>query len=237
MKSNKKEKSELEIKKELISNDLSKLLGALIIILLIAGIFGYLGYIYSKDNNISISHGIIFGTLFPFGVGLLELYNCNSFLCFILYTVVYIIIASFVPTFVGGIILFLIIGIFIVKFIDIEQKDRTEEINKIIEKNNKDTNNYNTNEKGVYDKSKGYITPYEPITMDEEVLTEDEAIEDEIDEDSENRYIDDEEEFECEMCFKKISEEEYELYDCMCEECFMNVHTDSNGNFHDEELF
>ena len=39
------------------------------------------------------------------------------------------------------------------------------------------------------------------------------------------------------MCFKKISEEEYELYDCMCEECFMDAHTDKYGNFHDDEYF
>ena len=114
MESNKKEKSKLEIKRELISNDLSKLLGALIFILLIAALCGYAGYIYSKDNNLSISHGIIFGILFPLGVSLLELLDCNNFFCFILYTIVYIAIVSFIPTFVGGIILLLIIGIFII---------------------------------------------------------------------------------------------------------------------------
>ena len=31
------------------------------------------------------------------------------------------------------------------------------------------------------------------------------------------------EEYYCERCFKKISEEEFELYDCMCEECFEEV--------------
>ncbi len=29
-----------------------------------------------------------------------------------------------------------------------------------------------------------------------------------------------EEEYNCEICLNKITEEEYELYDCMCEECF-----------------
>ena len=210
MESNKKEKSKFEIKRELISKDLSKLLGALIVILLITGICGYAGYIYSKDNNLSISHGIIFGILFPLGIGLLELFNCNNFFCFVLYTLAYIAIASFMPTFVGGILLFLMIGIVIIDFIDIERKDRSEEINQIIE----DTN-YKEN-----------LIEKDPISVDT----------DETIENIENKDIYGEE-FECEMCFKKISEEEYELYDGMCEDCFMDVHIDNDGNYHDEEFF
>ena len=139
MESNEKEKSKLELKRKLISNDLSKLLGALIFILLVAGVSGYVGYIYSKDNNLSISHGIIFGALFPLGVGLLEQFDCNNFFCFILYTIIYITIVSFIPTFVGVIILLLIIGIFIIDLISIEREDRTEKINSIISKNNIDS--------------------------------------------------------------------------------------------------
>ena len=41
----------------------------------------------------------------------------------------------------------------------------------------------------------------------------------------------------CERCFKKISLEEYELNDFMCEDCYQEVHTDKNGNFHDDEYF
>ena len=44
-------------------------------------------------------------------------------------------------------------------------------------------------------------------------------------------------EFECEVCFKKISEEEYELYDGMCEDCFYDAHLDDEGKFHDEEIY
>ena len=33
-------------------------------------------------------------------------------------------------------------------------------------------------------------------------------------------YSNSEEEYYCEICLKRISEEEYELHDCMCEECF-----------------
>ena len=138
------------------------------------------------------------------------------------------------------IILFLIIGTFIIDFIYIERKDRDEEINKIIAKNNADINmncNHNISEKEVYDKSDVSIEPSEQKAMDKEEINEEEIITDEIDEGSVNQYIDNQEEFECEMCFKKISEEEYELYDGMCEDCFMDVHIDSDGNYHDEELF
>lgn len=38
------------------------------------------------------------------------------------------------------------------------------------------------------------------------------------------------EEYECERCFKKISQEEFDLYDGMCEECFDETHYDFNGN-------
>lgn len=44
-------------------------------------------------------------------------------------------------------------------------------------------------------------------------------------------------ECECERCFKKISLEEYELNDFMCEDRYQEVHTDKNGNFHDDEYF
>lgn len=36
-------------------------------------------------------------------------------------------------------------------------------------------------------------------------------------------------EYECERCFKRISEEDYDLYDGMCEECFDETHYDFNG--------
>ena len=38
------------------------------------------------------------------------------------------------------------------------------------------------------------------------------------------------------MCFRRISQEEYEMYECMCEECFMDIHTDENGKF-DENYY
>ena len=36
-------------------------------------------------------------------------------------------------------------------------------------------------------------------------------------------FISKKEEFYCERCFKRISEKEYELNECMCEDCFTDV--------------
>ncbi len=210
---NKQNKTKSDIKNELISKDLSELLGALIIFFLVGGACGYVGYIYSKDNNLSVSHGIIFGILFPLGVSLLEKLNCNNFFCFILYTIVYLAVVSLMPTFVGIIILLLVIGILIIDFIYIAKQDRTKEIEE------------------HYNRNKGNNT----TTFDNNKYFQEEQI---VEYNSDKDYYKQEvEEFECEMCFKKISEEEYELYDGMCEDCFMDLHIDNDGNYHDEELF
>ena len=203
----KNDKNKIDIKSQLISNELNEFLKSLIVFLLISILFGYVGYIYSKDNNLSISHGIIFGVLFPLGVGLLEMSNFSNFFITLIYTIAYLAIASHIPTFVGGIILFIIIGLLVINFIYIEKKDRTKEI--------EEYNNYNNCNK------KRNVT----TIQNNNYIAEDYSI-------KENP-----EEYECEMCFKKISEEEYELYDCMCEECFMDAHTDKYGNFHDDEYF
>ena len=44
------------------------------------------------------------------------------------------------------------------------------------------------------------------------------------------------EKYYCERCFKEISYEESELYDNMCEECFMDTHIDNQGNYMDNLL-
>lgn len=44
-------------------------------------------------------------------------------------------------------------------------------------------------------------------------------------------YSDLEEEYYCEVCLKRIPEEEYELHDCMCEECFFEKENYNNMKF------
>lgn len=42
------------------------------------------------------------------------------------------------------------------------------------------------------------------------------------------------EQYHCEMCLKEISKEDYDAYECLCEECYMAIHTDENGNFRED---
>lgn len=220
-----KVKNKVDIKKELISKELTELIKSLLAFIFLTVLFGYAGYTYSIDNNQDIKHGIVFGSLFPLGIALIKTLDIGNAFIYIVYTIAYICLIDYVPTFVGFIILFTIIAIFIFCFIRIEKKDRTEEISKI--------NNLNNNV--------NYTKPNTKITRPKEIIKEDyiPIIDEEIENDEEKDFLDEDEKLdcECERCFKKISFEEYELNDFMCEDCYQDVHTDKHGNFHDDEYF
>lgn len=225
MENSEKVKNKVDIKKELISKELTELIKSLLAFIFLTVLFGYAGYTYSIDNNQDIKHGIVFGSLFPLGIALIKTLDIGNAFIYIVYTIAYICLIDYVPTFVGFIILFTIIAIFIFCFIRIEKKDRTEEISKI--------NNLNNNV--------NYTKPNTKVTRPKEIIKEDyiPIIDEEIENDEEKDFLDEDEKLdcECERCFKKISFEEYELNDFMCEDCYQDVHTDKHGNFHDDEYF
>lgn len=225
MENSEKVKNKVDIKKELISKELTELIKSLLAFIFLTVLFGYAGYTYSIDNNQDIKHGIVFGSLFPLGIALIKTLDIGNAFIYIVYTIAYICLIDYVPTFVGFIILFTIIAIFIFCFIRIEKKDRTEEISKISNLNN------NVN----------YTKPNTKITRQKEIIKEDyiPIIDEKIENDGEKDFLDEDEKLdcECERCFKKISFEEYELNDFMCEDCYQDVHTDKHGNFHDDEYF
>ena len=225
MENSEKVRNKVDIKKELISKELTELIKSLLAFIFLTVLFGYAGYTYSIDNNQDIKHGIVFGSLFPLGIALIKTLDIGNAFIYIVYTIAYICLIDYVPTFVGFIILFTIIAIFIFCFIRIEKKDRTEEISKI--------NNLNNNV--------NYTKPNTKITRPKEIIKEDyiPIIDEEIENDEEKDFLDEDEKLdcECERCFKKISFEEYELNDFMCEDCYQDVHTDKHGNFHDDEYF
>ena len=97
--------------------------------------------------------------------------------------------------------LLIIILSFIGLFISVIKKDRTEEVDRIYRLEH--ANSINQTEK--YEKTKVNVSKKVAFDFPEE------------------RYY-------CERCFKEISQEEYELYDCMCEECFEEIHYDFDGN-------
>ena len=220
MENSEEDKNKEDIKRELISKELTEVIKGLLACIGLAILFGYAGFTYCVDNNEDVKHGIVFGSIFPFGIALMKGAGIGNGFTYVIYTIAYICLVDYVPTFVGYIILFVIVAIFILWFIRIERKDRTDEISKI---NNR--TNY-TNPRTTIAKPINKVG-YSPI-LDEE-----------IDYDEEKEFLDEDEklECECERCFKKISYEEYELNDFMCEDCYQEVHTDKHGNFHDDEYF
>ena len=233
----KETKRKFEIKRELISKDLTNYLKLFIPTLLLTGLFGYIGYVYNKDNNGDIAKGIIFGAIYPLGLLILKIIkeiNISSWNVFpyIIYTIIWICIADSIPFWIGIIILFTIIIFFITLFIIIEVKDRSKEINGIYE-NEKITQGILNIDKKENSKLGVHMSSNELRDIEKEELIEKEINQNETYfEDSK----DEEEEYECEMCFKKISYEEWETYDMMCEDCFMDVNLDKDGNYHDDEI-
>ena len=190
-----------KIKNNLISADLTPIIVRLLCFLILSGIFGYIGYSFCLDNGYDIQRGIIFAILFPMGIALLKGFNFESKLIYIIYTILFFLLLDYIPTYVGIILLFVIVLLFILEFILVLKEDRTEEIDRIYRQERKSTvkriNKYSQQNK------------------------------------KENEYIkinSMKEKYYCERCFKEISQEEYELYDDMCEECFEETHYDFNGN-------
>ena len=182
------------------------------------------------NNSENVLNGIIYGSLFPFGLILVNERYYGGLFSYILYTIIYICVVGLIPVFVGIIILFFIISIYIIKFFDIKTKDRTREIGEI-------KTNIAIDDQEI--KKRSLIKTEVNIPIDNKDKRANIYINNnkDIEKNIYNDNIEDEEEFECEICFKKISEEEYEAFDGMCEDCFFDVHTDFDGNFHDDEFF
>lgn len=190
-----------KIKNNLISADLTPIIVRLLCFLIISGIFGYIGYSFCLDNGYDIQRGIIFAISFPMGIALLKGFNFESKLTYIIYTILFFLLLDYIPTYVGIILLFVIVLLFILEFISVLKDDRTEEIDRI----------YRQERKSKVKRINKYSQQNK----------------------KENEYIkinSMKEKYYCERCFKEISEEEYELYDDMCEECFEETHYDFNGN-------
>lgn len=234
---NEESKRKFEIKRGLISKDLTNYLKLFIPTLLSLGLFGYIGYLYNKENNGDIVRGIIFGAIYPLGLLILKIIkeinvlSWNTF-PYIIYTIIWLCVADSIPFWIGITILSTIIIFFITLFIIIEVKDRNKEINEIYENEKITQETVNISEKAKSELD-NYMSSNELRDIEKEDLIEKETNPNET-------YFeeskDEEDEYECERCFKKISYEEWETYDMMCEDCFMDVHLDEDGNYHDEEI-
>ena len=171
---------------------------------MLSAIFGYIGYSFCLDNGYDIQKGIVFGILFPMGIAILKESNFGSKITYIAYTILYFILLNYIPTYIGIALLCLIILLFIGIFISVLKKDRSEEIDKIYRQEY-----CNSTKKPKFKRSADYKKTI-------------------IDKSEDSNFP--EEKYYCERCFKEISQEEYELYDDMCEECFEETHYDFDGN-------
>ena len=194
-----------EIKKDLINEDLNDILKGIISFIMLSIIFWYIGYKFCIDNNYDVQRGIVFSILFALGLSFLGAIDRGK-IAYIIYAILYLIIFSYIPTLIGIALIFILIMLFIAAFVVAVKRDRTEEIK---------ANKYKYLFRKSKPKTKSYINK------------------DKSSKEIEQKNIDDElqkEKFCCERCFKEISEEEYELHDGMCEECFDESHYDSDGN-------
>ena len=193
-----------KIKDKLISKELTDIIVGLIAFIILSCIFGYIGYKFCLENGYDVQRGIVFCILFPMGIAILKESNFGSKITYIAYTILYFILLNYIPTYIGIALLCLIILLFIGIFISVLKKDRSEEIDKIYRQEYCNSTK-KPKFKGSADYKKTIIDKSEDSNFPEE------------------KYY-------CERCFKEISQEEYELYDDMCEECFEETHYDFDGN-------
>lgn len=220
---NKEEKIRIkkEINEELKSKELTEIIIGLICFFILSGIFGYIGYSFCADNNYDVKKGIVFGILFPIGLSILKVLDLGNIFTYIVYTIIYIVVIDYIPTFVGIIALFICILVFIASFVSVLKKDRTDEVNEIYKRK------FSMPVQKIKNASSKQYIPKELDYIESKYENDDKY---EYEKEYEDKY-------ECERCFEVISEEEYELHDGLCEECFIEVHTDNKGHFHSDKYF
>lgn len=205
-----------QIKKDLINKDLNDILKGIISFIMLSIIFGYIGYKFCIANNYDVQRGIVFSILFAIGLSFLKAINRGK-IAYIIYVILYLITFSYIPTLIGIVLIFILILLFIAAFVVAVKRDRTEEIETLY----RGEYRFKKNKKSRIKNSKEYEKNYKNnIKAETKTVTKTQDIDDELPK----------EKFCCERCFKEISEEEYELHDGMCEECFDESHYDSDGN-------
>ena len=205
-----KEKRDInaEIYKQSRDNELLEIVGELAISIIASCIFGYVGYNFGVEHEeYGIARGIVFGALLPFVmyrmyVTIRDNYTpglISHIIIFMISIFLYVLACKYIPVFVG--IIALVIMMIVLPFIRIQ-----------------DVNN-------VYKKRMGA-----PITKDEkdEVIPipinhstlkhhNHSKVNNEYEEATNYDYYDDE--YYCERCGQAISEEEFDDYAGLCEEC------------------
>ena len=103
------EKNKLETKEDVKNKYIILALLKIFVLILLIGLFGYVGYIYGKDNNCDIVKCVVLGCLFPFIFCYFDEEIGISIIKFFILVCAWILLGQFIPTFVGVICLIIVI--------------------------------------------------------------------------------------------------------------------------------
>lgn len=208
------------IKEKIRDEELVEIYIKVLGIFLLCIICAIVGYFFCKENKYNSIKGIIMGIACPWGYVVVDkvskllydkLEDLYKLVCIVtigIYAIIWFIIKLYISIYIGLIVGPIMAIYYVIQIRKIWKKDYSEEA--------KLKYNFEYADKNIK-QHKVQKTTSSTVTNDN--LLEYEA-----------------EKYYCEMCLKEISEEEYELYECICEECFMDIHTDKNGKF-DENYY
>ena len=187
--------------------------------LICLGIIGaVIGYLYFRDNQYNPILGILLGIACPWGyiaidylskalyTVLEDLYKLVTLITFGIYAIAWFVLKIVMSAYVGLAVAPILATYYVIKIKKAWKEDYTEEAR------SRYFFEYPDESKRIIKE----LENYQPQTTNQ-VSTS--GVED--------AYY-------CEMCFKKISQQEYELHECLCEDCYMDMHTDENGNFRED---
>ena len=208
------------IKEKIRDEELIEIYKKVLGIFLLCIICAVIAYFYCKENQYKPIRGIIMGIACPWGYVVVDkvskllydkledLYKLVCIVTISIYAIIWFIIKLYISMYVGLIAGPIMAIYYVIQIRKIWKKDYSEEAK---------SRYYSECTQKNIKKHENQIRKLATISNDNLAKHEDE------------KYY-------CEMCFRRISQEEYEMYECMCEECFMDIHTDENGKF-DENYY
>lgn len=110
---------------EIKDKELTRLMKSLFAFIVLSTLFGYIGFLYCSENGLDVQKGMTYGALFPLGLSLIREMGFGSGIVYIIYAIAYYLLAEKAPAIIGIVIIFTIIGVYIIDFIYISFKDRT----------------------------------------------------------------------------------------------------------------
>ena len=185
-------------------------------------IFSFIGAIigcwFCKENGYKITLGIFLGFTCPWGYVVVnlaskalyeiieDLYKLICLITFGIYALIWFLVKLYISSYVGIVSMPVILIYYAIKINKICKTDYTE--------------------RAKYRYPFEYTYQY-PDTTTETTNINSEDVKDmlkDLSRENKDIKVNYEEEYYCERCFKKISHEEYELNDCMCEDCYTEVY-------------